>query len=249
SMAVPLACRPTPAPAMLLARALSRLGDRDRAVEVLWRAYSASPGDFWVNLSLGRTLLRSGRHRPIEAVPFLTAAAALHPESPGAWLTLANARRRAHGRGLAEAAYQKAEAAYREGLRRDPSEHLSRAYLGVILRSGGRMAEALDVLDPVRPGESESAIALQARSTLAFELGDFETAERCSRAALEREPGFVLARAYLGRALLNCGRFAEARQALLTARGLAESRAAQVSPAERALQRCEAFLRQESRPG
>src|SRR5262249_54026969 len=50
---------------------------------------------------------------------------------------------------------------------------------------------------------------------------------------------------YLGRALLNRGRFAEARQALLTARGLAGGRAAQV---ERSLERCEAFLRQEGTP-
>jgi serine/threonine-protein kinase len=239
----------TPATAMLLARALSRLGERDRAVDVLGRAYSASPGDFWINLSVGRALLRSPRHRPIEAVPFLTAAAALRPECAGAWLTLANALRRAHGRGPAESVYQKAEAAYREVLRREPGDHLSRAYLGVILRSGGRMSEALDVLDPVRPGESESAIALQARSTLACELGDFESAERCSRAALEREPGFVLAQVCLGHALVNLGRFAEARQALLRARGLVESSGARAPRLERALERCEAFLRQERSPG
>src|SRR5262249_50877145 len=90
------------------------------------------------------------------------------------------------------------------------------------------------------------AVALQARGTLAFALGDFESAERCSRAALDLAPGFVLAHAYLGRARLNRGRFAEARQALLTARGLAENRAALV---ERSLERCEAFLRQEGTPG
>src|SRR5262249_44355292 len=73
-----------------------------------------------------------------------------------------------------------------------------------------------------------------------------EFAERCSRAALDLAPGFILAHAYLGRALLNRGRFAESRQALRTARGLAGSRAALV---ERALERCEAFLRQEFTPG
>src|SRR5262249_24856518 len=117
------------------------------------------------------------------------------------------------------------------------------------LRSGGRMAEALDVLDPVRPGESESAIALQARSTLAFELGDFESAERCSRAALEREPGFVLAQVCLGHALVNRGRFTEARKVLLRARGLVESSGARSPRLERTLERCEAFLRQEGTPG
>src|SRR5262249_56967905 len=117
----------------------------------------------WLTFSLGLALLKSDQHRPIEAIPFLTAAAALHPESAGAWLTLANAERRAYGRGYAEAAYQKAEAAYRDALRRDPGDHLSRAYLGVILRSGGRMAEARDVLDPGRPGGSGSAARLPAR--------------------------------------------------------------------------------------
>jgi serine/threonine-protein kinase len=239
----------TPETAMLLARALSRLGERDRAVDVLWRAYSAAPGDFWVNLSLGRALLRSPRHRPIDSVPFLTAATALYPRSAGAWLTLANALRRAHGRGPAEAAYQQAEAAYGEALRRGPADHLTRAYLGVILRSGGRMAEALDMLGPVRPGESQSAIALQARGTLAFVLGDFESAERCSRAALERAPGFVLAQGYLGRALLNRGRLAEAREALLRARDLVAIQGARSPQLERALKRCESFLRQEGIPG
>jgi tetratricopeptide (TPR) repeat protein len=243
------ATAPTTATATLLARALSRLGERDRAVDVLWRAYSASPGDFWINLSLGRALLRSRRHRPVEAVPFLTAAAALRPESAGAWLTLANALRRAHGRGPAEAAYQKAEAAYREALRRDPADQLSRAYLGVILRSGGRLAEALDMLGPVRPGESWSAIALQARSTLAFGLGDFGSAERYSRAALEREPGFVLAHVCLGHALVNRGRFVEARQVLLRARVLVKSQGAQSPRLESTLEQCEAFLRQEGAPG
>jgi serine/threonine-protein kinase len=235
----------TPATAMLLARALSRLGERNRAVDVLWGAYSASPGDFWINLSLGRALLRSPRHRPIEAVPFLTAATALRPESAGAWLTLANALRRAHGRGPAESAYQQAETAYRDALGRDPSDHLTRAYLGVILRSGGRMAEALDMLGPVQPGESQSAISLQARGTLAFALGDFEAAERCSRAALERAPGFVLAQGYLGRALLNRGRLAEAREALLRALDLVAIQGARSPQLDRSLQRCEAFLRQE----
>jgi serine/threonine-protein kinase len=239
----------TPATAMLLAGALDRLAERDRAVDVLWHAYSHSPGDFWINHSLGRALLKSGRHRAIDAVPFLTAATALHPESAGAWLSLANALRRAHGRGQAEAAYQKAEAAYREVLRRDPGDHLSRAYLGVILRSGGRMAEALDVLDPVRPGESESAIALQARGTLAFALGDYETAERCSRAALKREPGFVLAHVALGQALVNRGRFSEARRILLEARGLVEAGGGRSPQLERTLLRCDDFLRQEGASG
>jgi tetratricopeptide (TPR) repeat protein len=238
----------TPATAMLLARALGRIGERDGAVDVLWRAYSRWPGDFWINYSLGRALLRSGRHRPIDAVPFLTAATALHPEGAGAWLALANALRRAHGRGPAEAAYQKAEAAYREVLRRDPEDHLSRAYLGVILRSGGRMAEALSVLDPVRPGASESAIALQARGTLAFVMGDYETAERCSRAALKRQPGFVLAHVALGQALLNSGRLPEARRVLLQARSLVDAGGGRSPRLERTLSRCDDFLRQERAP-
>jgi serine/threonine-protein kinase len=239
----------TPATAMLLARALGRLGERERSLDVLWRAYSHSPENFWINHSLGCVLLRSARHRPIDAVPFLTAATALHPESAGAWLTLANALRRAYGRGPAEAAYQKAEAAYREVLQRDPGDHLSRAYLGVIFRSGGRIAEALDVLDPVRPGESESAIALQARGTLAFVMGDYETAERCSRAALELEAGFVLAHVALGQALVNRGRFSEARQVLLQARSLVEGGGGRSPQLERTLLRCDDFLRQQGATG
>ena len=53
------------------------------------------------------------------------------------------------------------------------------------------MAEVRDVLDAIRPGVSGSAIALQARGILAFDLGDDDLAERCGRAALECEPEFV----------------------------------------------------------
>jgi tetratricopeptide (TPR) repeat protein len=239
----------SPETALLLARALIRLDHREVAVDLLWRARSAAPGDFWFNLCLGRSLLKSDRPRAAEAIPYLTAAAALHPESAGAWLTLANAQKRARGRMHAEAAYYQAEAAYREAIRRDPDDDLSRAYLGVVLRSLGRVAEARDVLDVVQPGASESVTALQAHGTLAFELGDFELAERCSRAALAREPGMVLAHTYLGRTLINLGRFSEARDVLLQARNLAGIRDGQARRIEGVLKRCEAFLRQESASG
>ena len=77
----------------------------------------------------------SERYRPIEAIPFLTAAAALHPDSAGARLTLANALRKAQKHEQAEAAYHEAAIAYREAIDRDPDDALSRAYLGVILMS------------------------------------------------------------------------------------------------------------------
>src|SRR5262249_18009918 len=95
----------------------------------------------------------------------------------------------------------------------------------------------------------ESAIALQARGTLAFVMGDYETAERCSRAALEREPGFVLAHVALGQALVNRGRFSEARQILLQARSLVDGGRGQSPGLERAFRRWEDFLRQEGAPG
>jgi tetratricopeptide (TPR) repeat protein len=125
---------------------------------------------------------------------------------------------------------------------------LSRAYLGVALRARGRLAEARDELDAVRPGGSESAIALQARGTLAFRLGDFALAERCSRAALAREPGMVLAHLYLGRALINVGRFSEGREVLLRASELADIRASQARWCEQAIALCESYLRQEGTP-
>ena len=150
----------TPATVLLLARALMRLGSHDAAVDLLWRARSSAPGDFWINQVLGRALLKSDRHRPAEAIPFLTAATALHPDSaaPGSrWRTPCG---RAHRYEQSEAASDRAATAYRAAIRRDPDDDLSRAYLGVVLMSRGQLTEARDLLAEVRPGETESAIAL-----------------------------------------------------------------------------------------
>ena len=160
-MAEALDVRSTPpATALLLSRALTRLGAHDAAVGLLCARGGLAGG--LLGPPVPRSCAPEGRPAsPVEALPSLTAAVALHPDSAGAWFTLAYALRRAHKHEQAEAAYYEAAIAYREALRRDPGDPLSRAYLGVVLFLRGQMAEARDLLEAIRPGESESAIALQ----------------------------------------------------------------------------------------
>ncbi|MEJ7637575.1 MAG: tetratricopeptide repeat protein [Singulisphaera sp.] len=195
---------------------LTRLGSRRGGRPVGARG-AVSPGTS-IHLCLGRALLRSDRHRPSEAI---------RPDrgrgpAPGQRRGLVHAGARPAEGPQARAGRGRLPRG-RDRLSRGPAAIRAtpgRAYLGVVLFLRGQMAEARDLLDAIRPGESESAIALQARGILAFELGDIDLAERCSRAAMGREPRFVGAHLLLGRALANRGSFSEGGDVLRRARDL-----------------------------
>ncbi len=72
----------------LLAVALRTVGEKKAAVATARRAWGASPGDFWINIHLGRWLRTAA---PAEALRFCEAAIALRPSSAFAWHSLAHA--------------------------------------------------------------------------------------------------------------------------------------------------------------
>jgi serine/threonine-protein kinase len=121
-------------PARALTR-LARLLPLPRAVALLRRAQQQYPTDFWVNHNLGVALLRAEPPGREEGVRFLTAGAALRPDSAGALLNLGNALRET---GRAEEAI----ACYRKAIELDPKLALAHEALSLALFARGRYAEA-----------------------------------------------------------------------------------------------------------
>jgi serine/threonine protein kinase/tetratricopeptide (TPR) repeat protein len=119
-----------------LAWRLQKAGAGASAVGLLRRAQEAYPGDFMINQRLGMAL---HNQRPADlggAARFLTAAVALRPDSPGAYLNL----------GLVLADQGKTDeaiAAYRRALALDPTYAMAYVCLGVALMKQGKSEEAL----------------------------------------------------------------------------------------------------------
>ena len=157
----------------LPARALTRLAGQLSAPQqtaLLRRAQQQYPADFWVNHNLGMMLGFFGTRDLAEAVRFLTAAAALRPESPGCLQNLGTALKDRGQVDEAIACYNKAIeldpeyvgahynlafalglkgqidgsiASYRRAIELDPSYAEAYCNLAQGLRQRGRFAESL----------------------------------------------------------------------------------------------------------
>ncbi len=119
----------------LLASALKEQGDRDRAEQVLRRAWRLAPNDFWVNFELGAVYL----HLPgrlDEAARFFSMSVAIRPRSCAAHNNLGKAlfERGKLEEGIAE---------FREALRIKPNELLVHSNLGRLLSEQGKLEEAV----------------------------------------------------------------------------------------------------------
>jgi tetratricopeptide (TPR) repeat protein len=80
--------RQRPQTVLRLARHLNRKFPQ-RTVELLWTARQRFPSDFWVNFKLSQVLMLSDDPKwNAEAKRFATAAVALRPDNPQAWLLL-----------------------------------------------------------------------------------------------------------------------------------------------------------------
>jgi eukaryotic-like serine/threonine-protein kinase len=103
-----------PPPSVIcLATSLDEVGEVEHATEVMRRGQRKHPNDFWSNFALAHCLGRLKPPRWAEAGRFLTAAAALRPESPGIFFSLA-------GNLWANGEPEEAASAYREAIRLHP---------------------------------------------------------------------------------------------------------------------------------
>jgi len=188
----------------LFASALNDQGDRDRAEEVLRRAWRQAPGDIWVNYDLG-TVRWTGdnRARPEEAARFLSVAVAIRPRSHVAHNSL--------GVALGDQGKpDEAIAEYRTALGLNPDHFEAHINLGDQLREQGKLDEAI--------AECREALRLkpdspEAHSNLGAALNDQGKPEEAiaeCREALRLKPDFSNAHNNLGLALFNQGQLSEA---------------------------------------
>ncbi|HLN27340.1 MAG TPA: tetratricopeptide repeat protein [Gemmataceae bacterium] len=188
------------------ARALTGLAwqlDPAPRVALLRRAQARYPADFWVNEELGVTLMVVTPPEWDEAVRFLTAAAALRPDSPAVVM------------GLGAALFQKGQldeaiACCRKAIDLDPKIALAHAGLGKALFDKGQVDEAIACykraieLDPNNAGtHSNLEVALSHQGKLDEAIAEHRTAIRL-------KPDLAISHYNLGVILRDQGKLGEA---------------------------------------
>jgi tetratricopeptide (TPR) repeat protein/tRNA A-37 threonylcarbamoyl transferase component Bud32 len=195
------------ASAVLLGRALLRLGQAEAAVALLRLAAGRLPDDLWINYTLAGALVVPPRSAREEAVRYYTAARALRPET---------AHDLAHlladiGRGA------EAEAVFRDLTDRRPSDSRHLVCLGLQLKHNGRVPEAAEVLDRAIAAATE-AVTINPADTAAhnhlglalMEQGKLDDAVAEFRRATRLQPNDAGAHSNLGNALRQQGKLDDA---------------------------------------
>jgi serine/threonine-protein kinase len=187
----------------MLGELCARVGEYGPATRLLERAWQSHPDDFWINNSLGSTLLMTRPPRLDEAMRFLSTAVSLRPTSPGARLDLAAALEKSGRRDEAIAEFHRA-------LQLNPRNVWAHNELGNALLRMGRTNDAI--------GEYHAAIALgpenaRLHNNLGQALqagGHLDDAIDEYRRALRLNPRLAEAHNNLGNALQLQGRLHEA---------------------------------------
>ena len=191
--------------AFSLGAALGEAGRFEEAVKWLRQAMAIDP-NLAPHHSLGRLLLFE--QKPEEAAVELERAAALQPDSAGTRLDLGSAYE-------AAAALDKAEAAYREALKLDPTLPAAHYALGTLLARKGQRAEAAEHLAIYRVAfeKQQEATRRGVARQSELDLGWVELRRGHPARALtqfERYPDDPEALRGAARSLIQLGREAEA---------------------------------------
>jgi tetratricopeptide (TPR) repeat protein len=173
------------------------------AVKLLRRAQARYPADFWVNEDLGKLLQEVTPPQRDEAVRFLTAAVALRPQSPGAYLNLGVALR---DKGKVEEAI----ACYQKAIALDPKYATAHKNLGYALADKGRTEEAIAALRAAIQLDPKDASTHSNLGAALATLRKVNAAIVSFRQALALDPKCALAHYNLGKALKDKGQVDEA---------------------------------------
>jgi serine/threonine-protein kinase len=186
-----------------LAGDLVRLGQRGAAERLLRDGRRRFPADFWINHDLGMVLLEQVPPQPVEAVRYLTAAAALRSQSPGARLNLGNAL-------ATQGQWMEAAASYREAIDLDPRYAQAYSCLGNALVELGQLPEAaaacrraIDLTPRDAAAHNNLGTALAAQGHLVEAIAEY-------RLAIDLDPKLAMPHNNLGLALKVQGKVAEA---------------------------------------
>jgi serine/threonine-protein kinase len=220
-----------------LAQHLETVGALPAAIGLLRRAQPRHPADFWLNENLGMLLLDVRPSEPAVAVPYLTAALAVRPHSPGAHLNLGHALRDQGDQARALVVYREAarldpnyapahynqgvvlqaqrdmrgaEAAYREALRLDPNIPQAQNNLGVVLRARGDLPGAAAAFREAARLAPRLTPAHYNLGNILLALKDLPGAEAAYREAVRLDPRHARAHLNMGKALQDQGKLPEA---------------------------------------
>jgi serine/threonine-protein kinase len=192
----------SPGSVHMLADALARRGLKLEAELLLRRALQQHADDFWLNHSLGLLLVNA--RRPLDGVPYLTAATALRPQSPGAFVNLGVALADLNRFEQALAAYDRAVA-----LKPDYAQgHYNRA---VVLQQLSRSTEALAAIDRALAVQWNDPQSHLQRCAVLTALNRRDEALEAATEALHQRPDFSAALYRRATLLEEKGRTAEAK--------------------------------------
>ncbi|MCH8314879.1 MAG: tetratricopeptide repeat protein [Planctomycetes bacterium] len=189
-------------PLMAAGIVANRLGQFDRAVELLQDALRTDPQCEAAYAHLIESHLRLGAHDEAETA-FYLAQHALPESSAHCLATMAESL-------MQRAAYDRAEWCLREALRLDPTIPRLRARLGAVYTATGRHRRALQMyLRDLRndPGNIDTLLDF---GELLVEMGRMPEAAEKFRRVLELEPANVDAHDRLGGIALRAGRYEQA---------------------------------------
>jgi serine/threonine-protein kinase len=191
-------------------RALTRLGqlgalfteddlEPAEAVKLLRRTQAQYPADFWVNEILGQALQMVTPPQTDEAVRFLTAAVALRPASPGAYLNL--------GGVLCDRKkdYDGAIACFRRAIALEPKYAAAHGSLGVALRRKGLLDEAIACCRKAIKLDAKHANAHFTLGNALADKGQLDDAISCFQKALKLDSKNAQVYPSLSKALYDRG--------------------------------------------
>jgi tetratricopeptide (TPR) repeat protein len=191
----------------VLERGLRQRGAITAALALLRRAQQTSPADFWINHNLGTALRDSQPPQYEEAIRFLTVAAALRPDSPGARLNLGLALART-GR------LDEAVVAYRQTIALKADYSAAHYDLGLVLDGQGHLDEAIGAFRRAIELTPDYADAQYQLGDALLRAGRPDEAVPAFRKAIALKPDHAESHCDLGIALWKLAKLAPALSSL-----------------------------------
>ncbi len=191
----------------MLERGLIQRGSRAAALALMRRAQQAFPAHFWINHDLGIALGECQPPQYDEAIRFLTAAAALRPDSPGVRYNL--------GLVLALAGrLDEALVAYRQAIGLKPDYFMAHLKLGLALDAQGHFDEAIVACRCAVELKPDHADAHHSLGISLAHTGRVDAAVAAYRKAIALKPDYAESYCNLGLALQYQGKIADALKSL-----------------------------------
>jgi serine/threonine protein kinase len=237
-----------PSTAALLASFARNTPEVEQVIPLLQEVRRRHPDVFWINQQLGKLLMNAQPGfgggakfaHPAEALPYLMAAVALRPQSPGARLNLGLAF---EGKG----ALDDAIAEYREAIRLKSDYAEAHYSLGTVLHTQGKRPEGVACYRKALELKPDYAEAHYNLGNALAQQGDLSGAEACFRKAVEFKPDWPEQLCNLGLVLLWQERFTEALPFLRRGHELGSKSPNWPYPSPRWVQGCERLSRLEDK--